>query len=342
MRSGRVMYFPAPPRGPGANGRPSRHGAVLKLAEEATWPAPAVTTVTGTTRYGTATAVAWGRLHQRLTSRAGWEDHDGGLPVIEGTLIRLQVQHLPGHRGAEPLRLWSSRAGTSAEEVNRTWQAFLRRFDIEHTFRLFKQVPGWTRPKLRDPAAAGRWTWLILACYAQLYLARRLAAGLRLPWQRPSPPGCLTPARVRRGFRNIHATLPCLAGAPKPGKPGPGRPPGPENRRPATRHDVGKTVKRDEAKRKTRRKKGKTASSEREAGADGVGDEGLAEPGGDRVLRPPAGAVGRDDHAGGEGGEVVQDGRDERLEDRPVEVEAADHRVQRPLRPELGEVDRHP
>jgi hypothetical protein len=32
-------------------------------------------------------------------------------------------------------------------------------------------VLGWTRPKLRDPAAADRWTWLILACYAQLRLA---------------------------------------------------------------------------------------------------------------------------------------------------------------------------
>jgi hypothetical protein len=77
--------------------------------------------------------------------------------------------------------------------VDRTWQAFLRRFDIEHTFRFLKQVLGWTRPKLRDPAAADRWTWLILACYTQLWLARGLAEDLRLPWQRPAPPGRLTP-----------------------------------------------------------------------------------------------------------------------------------------------------
>ena len=115
-----------------------------------------------------------------------------------------------------------------------------------------KQVLGWTRPKLRDPAAADRWTWIILACYAQLRLARTLAADLRLPWQQPCPPGRLTPARVRRGFRNIRQTLPDLASAPKPGKPGPGRPPGSKNRRPATRHDVGKTVKRTEPNKKTR------------------------------------------------------------------------------------------
>jgi hypothetical protein len=29
-------------------------------------------------------------------------------------------------------------------EVDRLWQAFLRRFDLEHTFRLFRQVLGWT------------------------------------------------------------------------------------------------------------------------------------------------------------------------------------------------------
>ena len=256
LRSDRVMYFPAPPREPGANGRPSRHGAALRFAGPASWPAPAATTVTRTTRYGAARAMAWGRLHQQLTRRAGWENHDGELPVIEGTLIRLQVEHLPGDRSPEPLWLWSSRAGTSEEEVNRTWQAFLRRFDIEHMFRFLKQVLGWTRPKLRNPAAADRWTWLILACYAQLYLARHLAADLRLPWQQPCPPGRLTPARVRRGFRHIRQALPDLASAPKPGKPGPGRPPGSKNYRPATRHDVGKTVKRDEPKKETRRQTG--------------------------------------------------------------------------------------
>jgi hypothetical protein len=258
LRSDRVMYFPAPARPArpaGTGGRPPRHGAALKLSDPHTWPAPAVTTLTETTRYGTAAAMAWGRLHQRLASRAGWEDHDGELPVIEGTLIRLAVGHLPGDRSPEPLWLWSSRAATDADAVNRTWQAFLRRFDIEHMFRFLKQALGWTRPKLRDPAAADRWTWLILAVYTQLWLARRLADDIRLPWQRPCAPGRLTPARVRCGFRGIHATLPCLASAPKPGKPGPGRPPGSKNRRPATRHDVGKTVKRDQLEKKSRRQK---------------------------------------------------------------------------------------
>ena len=76
-----------------------------------------------------------------------------------------------------------------------------------------------------------------------------LTADLRLPWQRPAPAGRLTPARVRRGFRKIRANRPCLASAPKPGKPGPGRPPGSTNRRPAQRHSVGKTEKKTAAKK---------------------------------------------------------------------------------------------
>src|SRR5215813_11618287 len=234
LRSDRVLYFPAPPaRRDGKPGRPPRHGKELKLADETTWPAPAVTTVTETTRYGTAVTSAWDRLHPRLTSRGAWENHDGELPVIAGTLIRLAVDHLPGDRNPTPAWLWSSRTGATPAEVDLLWQAFLRRFDLEHTFRLFKQVLGWTAPKIRDPAAADRWTWVIISCHTQLRLARPPSDDLRLPWERPATPGRLTPARVRRGFRNIRATIPCPAGVPKPGKPGPGRAPGSKNRRPA-------------------------------------------------------------------------------------------------------------
>jgi hypothetical protein len=185
LRSDRVLHFPVPPRPPGTNGRPRRHGREFALADPATWPDPAVTTTTETTRYGTAAAQAWDRLHPRLTHRAAWLDHDGPLPVIDGTLIRLQVDHLPGDRDPKPVWLWWSRTGAAPAEVNRCWQAFLRRFDLEHTFRLFKQVLGWTVPKIRAPRAADRWTWLIIIAHAQLRLARPLTADLRLPGNDP-------------------------------------------------------------------------------------------------------------------------------------------------------------
>jgi DDE superfamily endonuclease len=255
LRSDRVLCFP-PPQGTGGRGRQVRHGAEFTLADPATWPGPRITTSTVTSRYGIATASAWDRLHPRLTHRAAWLDHDGELPIIDGTLIRLQVEHLPGDRNPQPVWLWSSRTQITAGEMDRLWQSFLRRFDLEHTFRLFKQVLGWTAPKIRRPAAADRWTWLIIAAHAQLRLARSLAADLHLPWQRPAPQGRLTPARVRRGFRNIRGTAGCPARAPKPGKPGPGRPPGSKNRRPAPSHDVGKTTRRELTLKARREKAG--------------------------------------------------------------------------------------
>src|SRR5260370_1195727 len=74
---------------------------------------------------------AWDRGHPRLTARAAWLDHDGPLPVIEGPLIRLQVDHLPGDRDPKPVWLWSSATGAAPDQVDRLWQAFLRRFDLE-------------------------------------------------------------------------------------------------------------------------------------------------------------------------------------------------------------------
>ena len=246
LRGDRVLRLPAPPRRRSpSGGRPPKHGPEFALDTPATWPEPQITTTTQTTRYGTAVASSWDRLHPRLTHRSCWLDHDGELPIIEGTLLRLQVDHLPGDRDPKPVWLWSSRTGATAADVDRWWRCFLRRFDLEHTFRLCKQTLGWTRPKLRSPQAADRWTWLVIACHTQLRLARLLADDLRRPWEKPAAPDRLTPARVRRGFRNIHARTTHPASAPKPGKPGPGRPPGSKNRRPAARYDVGKIIKQD-------------------------------------------------------------------------------------------------
>src|SRR3954463_977740 len=240
---------PRPPRrggrgGGGPRARPGRQGAVMPRADPAGWPEPSTQSTRETARYGRAQALSWDRMHPRLTHRGARAPPAGRLPIVEGTLIRLQVEHLPGARAAKPIWLWTSALDADADAVTGCWQAYLRRFDLEHTIRFTKQILGWTRPRLRSPAATDRWTWLILAAHTELRLARPLAADLRRPWERPLPAGRLTPARVRRGFRYLRAKTPCPAGAPKPAHPGPGRPPGMTNRHRAPRYDVGKTVTR--------------------------------------------------------------------------------------------------
>lgn len=142
--------------------------------------------------YSAAVARSWDRLHPRLTHRSAWTAELGALPVIEGTVIRLQVELLPSGATPKPVWLWWSGTDATTADVDRLWQACLRRFDIEHTFRLFKQTLGETSPEIRTPEAADRWTWLILAVFTQLRLARPLAADLRRPWEQPTPSDRLT------------------------------------------------------------------------------------------------------------------------------------------------------
>jgi hypothetical protein len=102
----------------------------------------------------------------------------------------------------------------------------VRRFDLGHTVRFAKQTLGWTTPRPRHPEQADRWTWLVLAAYAQLRLARELAGDQRLPWERPRPQRRLSPCRVRRGFPQLLVRLGSPAAAPKPSGCSPGRPKG--------------------------------------------------------------------------------------------------------------------
>ncbi len=248
IRGDRVMRGPAGPP-PRRGGRPPRHGARVELADPATWPDAQAEGVQTHSRYGRVHVRAWGGLHPELERRAAWADHAGPLPIIEGSIINLTVDHLPGDRAPKPMWLWCSDPQAAAADVDWWWHSSLRRFDIEHTFRFLKQTLGLTRPRLRSPEQADRWVWLLIAAYTQLCLARDLAQDLRHPWERPLPADRLTPGRVRRGFPRIRRKAGIPAQPPKPSRPGPGRPPGATSS-PAPRHPVGKkTPKRDTPRR---------------------------------------------------------------------------------------------
>ena len=122
---------------------------------------------------------------------------------------------------------------------------------IEHTVRFAKQTLGWTTPRPRHPEQADRWTWLVLAAYTQLRLARQLVADQRLPWERPRPPGQLSPYRVRRGGSRLLCTLGSPAAAPKPSGRSPGRPTG-HHSGPALRHPAIKKPTKKARKKPTR------------------------------------------------------------------------------------------
>ncbi|GGS89543.1 hypothetical protein GCM10010254_06670 [Streptomyces chromofuscus] len=104
LRSDRVMLRDAGPRrSTPRGGQPRKHGGVLTFSKPDSWHTPDQTTTCDTTRYGTAEALAWDRMHPRLQARGPWLDHCGELPLIHGTLIRLNVEYLPGDRDPRPV-----------------------------------------------------------------------------------------------------------------------------------------------------------------------------------------------------------------------------------------------
>jgi hypothetical protein len=235
IRDDRVFYADPPPREPAAKGRPPRHGPPFRLADPTTWPTPDATHVAEDPRYGRIETTAWHGLHPKLARRGRWADATR-TPTVTGTVIRVQVEHLPKPTGRAKKTLWLWWAGPvgSTPDPDLCWRAYIHRFDVEHTLRFAKNTLGWTTPALRTPEQADRWSWLIVAGYTQLRLARGLVADLRLPWERPRDPAKLTPTRVRRGFRGLSATLGSPASPPKSDTPGPGRPKG-THRPPRTR-----------------------------------------------------------------------------------------------------------
>lgn len=234
IASTRVFHPDPEPRPSGTRGRPRRHGPRFVLADEQTWPAPDAELATCTRRYGKVTVTAWNGLHPKLHGRGKWQDFDEP-PIVKGSVIRVDVEHLPKPTGRIKKTLWLWWSGDGQPDLDRCWRAYLRRFDIEHTFRFVKGTLGWTTPSLQTPAQADRWTWLVLAAYTQLRLGRYLVDDLRLPWERRIDPQKLTPLRVRRGFRRLRATLGTPARPPKSTTPGPGRPKG-TRKPPRTRH----------------------------------------------------------------------------------------------------------
>jgi hypothetical protein len=146
-------------------------------------------------------------------------------PIVRGTVVLVEVSRLP-RQTRKPRVLWLWWHGIGVPDLDVLWRAYVRRFDLEHTLRFCKQTLGWTTPRVRHPEQADRWTWLVVAAYTQLRLARPWIADRRLPWERPLAPGTLTPCRVRRALSALLPLVGTPASAPKPCGRSPGRPKG--------------------------------------------------------------------------------------------------------------------
>ena len=229
LRAGRRFYGDPSLCDPPANtGRPRRHGPKMKCGDPSTWPEPSAEHVCEDAGHGQVRVRAWAKMHPKVQNHEG-RGSRGPLPLVVGTLILVEVERLPrGERRREPRVLWLWWHGPEGREpeLDLVWRSYVRRFDLEHTFRFLKQSMGWTTPRVRHPEQADRWSWLVVAAYTQLRLARTRVADLRLPWERRYEAGRLTPVRVHRAVSSLLGRLGTPAKAPKPCGRSPGRPKG--------------------------------------------------------------------------------------------------------------------
>ena len=177
LRAGRCFYADPPP--PAWTGRPPRHGPKFDCKDPKTWPSPSAEHRCEDAGYGEVRVRAWARLHPKT------RDHPTRgtrrpRPIVRGTLVLVEVSHLP-RPTREPRKLWLWWAGPGQPDLQLLWRAYVRRFALEHTFRFLKQTLRWTTPRVRHPEQADLWTWLVLAAFTQLRLARPYVADRRLP-----------------------------------------------------------------------------------------------------------------------------------------------------------------
>jgi hypothetical protein len=222
LRSGRCFY--AEPTQQPRTGRPRRHGRKLTCANPTTWWTPSAEHVEHHAQYGRVRVRAWAEVHAKSQNHPGRGSYQT-KPVVPGMLVLVEVERLP-RQTRIPKQLWLWWRGPGTPDLAVLWRAYVHRFDLEHTYRFCKQTLNWTKPRVRHPEQADRWTWLVLVAYTQLRLARRGIEDRHLPWERPQRPDrrALTPARVRQAFPELLVTLDTPANAPKPCGRSPGRP----------------------------------------------------------------------------------------------------------------------
>src|SRR5215217_2765600 len=209
-------------------GRPRRHGPKMKCSDPVTWPEPSAEHHCEEAGYGCVRVRAWAELHPKVRNHEG-RGTRGPLPIAVGTLILVEVERLPrGESRREPKVLWLWWHGPegTTPDLGLIWRSYVRRFDLEHTFRFLKQSMGCTTTSARNPEQADRWSWLVVAAYTQLRLARARVADLRLPWERRYDRGRLTPVGVHRVVSSLLVEMGTPAKAPKPCGRSPGRPKG--------------------------------------------------------------------------------------------------------------------
>ena len=197
IRSNRCLW--SAPLSYSGRGRPKIHGNQFKLNDTKSWWEPEQTLESIEPKLGRIKLRKWDNLHFR------------GSPQHSMTLILVERLDPTGQLKTQPL--WLAWVGLEMPPLTEIWQLYLRRFTIEHWYRLAKQTLHWTVPKLSTPEQCQRWSDLMPLVTWQLWLAQDLVRETRLPWQKSLSE--LTPGRVAQSMLPLLIRIGSPAVAPK-------------------------------------------------------------------------------------------------------------------------------
>jgi hypothetical protein len=217
----------------------------MKCNDPGTWPEPSAEHACEDAGYGSVRRVrAWAELHPKVQNHEG-RGSRGPLPIVVGTLVLVEVERLPrGESRREPRVLWLWWHGPEGTrpDLDLIWRSYIRRFDLEHTFRFLKQSIGMDDAEGSPPRAGrpvdvgggGRF------CPTQVgaHVCRGPAAALGETLRHRSPDAVSGPSRgfgafgAPRHTRQAAETLRALTGTAQRSALGPGQAlPGPQEER---------------------------------------------------------------------------------------------------------------
>ena len=228
--AGNRCVWGAPPQYSG-RGAPRKHGGKFKFSTPETWPVADETIEVDDPKLGQVKVTRWHNYHFRNS------------PQRPMDILRVEVLQPKGRRRKfKPL--WLAWVRETLLPLAQLWKKYLRRFALEHWYRLAKQRLHWTLPQVTTQSAMDAWSHLIVLMSWQLWLARDECSDSPLPWQAAQDK--LSPGRVAQAFAVILAAIGTPAKVPKPRGKAPGWPPD-KPRTPRTRYP---NVKKRAAKRK--------------------------------------------------------------------------------------------
>ncbi len=83
--------------------------------------------------------------------------------------------------GTKPKPLWLVWVGNSVPSLELIWQQYLRRFAVDHWYRLLKQRLHWTLPQLSTPQQCERWSDLMPMLTWELWQEERFSSSASSP-----------------------------------------------------------------------------------------------------------------------------------------------------------------